>query len=130
MTEADDEMIGYESAKMVAGTGKATSKDITERNTRRIGINLEGDIPDRRRIRTKVNHMPVRPALITFQKSIGFGASVAIDDVPAEILGEGEKSVRAFTFDTAYRIEHLLKVARERMANGETDIRLNFSDAV
>jgi hypothetical protein len=72
----------------------------------------------------------MQEARVTFQKSIGPGAHVAIDDVPAQILGEGEKTVRAFTFDTAYRIEHLLKVARRRMADGETDIHLSFGDAV
>jgi hypothetical protein len=65
---------------------------------------------------------------ITFEKSIGPGASVHIEGVPASI--HGPKKIRAFGFDTAYRLEHLLKVARERMANGETEIRLNFDDEV
>jgi hypothetical protein len=45
MVEADDEMIGYDSARKVAGTGKASSKDISEYGTRRIGLNMEGAIP-------------------------------------------------------------------------------------
>lgn len=149
VAEADDEMIPYESAKKVAGTGQATSKDVTEGTGRWRGLNIEGDIPDRRRIRTKVSwlngyfvvtlhtvapwydlDMPVTAALITFEKSIGPGASVAIAAVPAEIRGDGEKTVRVFTFETAYRLEYLLRVARQRMAQGETEIRLKFDDDV
>jgi len=65
--------------------------------------------------------------LITFQKNIGPGVSVRIDGVPASI--HGEKKIRAFDRPTAYRLEHFLLAARERMANGETDIRFDFSDA-
>ena len=63
---------------------------------------------------------------ITFQKDIGPGVSVRIDGVPASI--HGEKKIRAFDRPTAYRLEHFLLAARERMANGETDIRFDFSD--
>ena len=55
IVEADDEMIPRSSVKRVAGRGKAMSKDVDERLERRIGINMEGDILDRRRIRTKVS---------------------------------------------------------------------------
>jgi chorismate synthase len=73
--------------------------------------------------------MPITHELVTFQKSIGPGISVAIDGVPAKIRGDREK-IRTFTFDTAYRIEHFLRVARERMANGETEIRFRFDEEV
>ncbi len=65
--------------------------------------------------------------LITFQKDIGPGVTVRIEGVPASI--HGEKKIRAFDRPTMYRLEHLLLAARERMANGETDIRFDFSDA-
>ncbi len=65
--------------------------------------------------------------LITFQKNIAPGVSVRIDDVPASILG-GEEKCHAFDTPTAYRLEHFLALARRRMANGETDIRFEFSD--
>ena len=73
--------------------------------------------------------MPIIHELVTFQKSIAPGVSVAIDGVPAKIRGDREK-FRTYTFDTAYRLEHLLEVARQRMANGETEIRLHFGDEV
>jgi hypothetical protein len=63
---------------------------------------------------------------VTFQKDIGPGVSVRIDGVPATIFGE--KRIRGFDRPTAYRLEHFLRAARERMANGETDIRFEFSD--
>jgi hypothetical protein len=55
IVEADDEMIPHASVRRVAGRGQAVSKDVDERSLRQIGINMEGDIPDRRRIRTKVS---------------------------------------------------------------------------
>ena len=73
--------------------------------------------------------MPIIHELVTFQKNIGPGVSVAIDGVPAKIRGDREK-FRTYTFDTAYRLEHLLGVARQRMAHGETVIRLNYDDDV
>jgi hypothetical protein len=65
--------------------------------------------------------------LITFQKNIAPGVSVRIDGVPASLRGDKEK-VHAFDTPTAYRLEHFLKAARKRMADGETDIRFDFSD--
>jgi hypothetical protein len=65
--------------------------------------------------------------LITFQKNIAPGVSVRIDGVPASILG-GEEKCHAFDTPTAYRLEHFLAAARRRMANGETEIRFDFSD--
>ena len=65
--------------------------------------------------------------LITFQKNIAPGVSVRIDGVPASELSGAEKCY-AFDTPTAYRLEHFLAAARRRMANGETDIRFDFSD--
>ena len=65
--------------------------------------------------------------VITFQKNIGPGVSVRIDGVPASVHGDKEK-FHAFDRSTAYRLEHFLRAARERMANGETDICFEFSD--
>ena len=65
--------------------------------------------------------------LITFQKNIAPGVSVRIDGVPASLRGDKEK-VHAFDLPTAYRLEHFLAAARKRMADGETDIRFEFSD--
>lgn len=64
--------------------------------------------------------------VITFQKSIAPGVVVRIDGVPAFVFGE--KRTRGFDCATAYRLEHFLRASRERMANGETDIRFEFSD--
>lgn len=65
--------------------------------------------------------------LITFQKNIAPGVSVRIDGVPASLRGDKEK-VHAFDTPTAYRLERFLAAARKRMADGETEIRFEFSD--
>jgi hypothetical protein len=53
--EADDESIPYGAVKSVVSRGKAASKDTDDAGgDRQIGINFEGSIPDRRRVRTKV----------------------------------------------------------------------------
>ena len=65
--------------------------------------------------------------LITFQKNIAPGVSVRIDGVPASVHG-GKETLHAFDRPTVYRLEHFLAAARRRMANGETDIRFEFSD--
>jgi hypothetical protein len=51
---ADDESIPYAAVNAVVIGGRAASKDTGEAGDRQIGINFEGSIPDRRRIRTKV----------------------------------------------------------------------------
>jgi hypothetical protein len=66
--------------------------------------------------------------VMTFQKNIAPGVSVRIDGVPASV--HGPEHIRAFDFDTAGRLEHLLALARTRMAGGETEIRFNFADDV
>jgi hypothetical protein len=65
--------------------------------------------------------------LITFQKNIAPGVSVRIDGVPASVRG-GTATFHAFDRATAYRLEDFLAAARQRMANGETEIRFEFSD--
>jgi hypothetical protein len=65
--------------------------------------------------------------LIAFQKSIGPGVSVRIDGVPASVRS-GTVTFHAFDRATVYRLEHFLAAARRRMANGETEIRFEFSD--
>jgi len=65
--------------------------------------------------------------LITFQKNLAPGVSVRIDGVPASVHS-GKVTVHAFDRPTVYRLEHFLAAARRRMANGETDIRFEFSD--
>jgi hypothetical protein len=65
--------------------------------------------------------------LITFQKNIAPGVSVRIDGVPASVRS-GKVTFHAFDRPTVYRLEHFLAAARRRMANGETDIRFDFSD--
>ena len=71
--------------------------------------------------------MPSVRELITFQKDIAPGVSVRINGVPAALRGDKEK-FHTFDTPTAYRLEHFLAAARRRMANGETDIRFEFSD--
>ena len=65
--------------------------------------------------------------LITFQKNIAPGVSVRIDGVPASVRS-GKVTFHAFDRPTVYRLEHFLAAACQRMANGETDIRFEFSD--
>jgi len=69
--------------------------------------------------------MVAQRELMTFEKTIGPGVSVRITGVPASI--HGTREIRAFDRRTAYRIESLLGIARSRMANGETDITLDFT---
>jgi hypothetical protein len=66
--------------------------------------------------------------VMTFQKKIAPGVSVRIDGVPASV--HGRENIRAFDFATASRLEHLLAVARTRMAGGETEIHFDFADEI
>jgi hypothetical protein len=52
--EADDEMIPQSAILGVVERAKRSSKDLGDDGSRQVGINFEGAIPDKRRIRTKV----------------------------------------------------------------------------
>ncbi|MEA2688094.1 MAG: hypothetical protein QOJ39_487 [Candidatus Eremiobacteraeota bacterium] len=72
--------------------------------------------------------MSKQDALVTFEKTIGPGVSVHVTNIPAEIVRcEGKEDLTLFDFDTSSRLQHLLRAARARMANGESDIILDFS---
>jgi hypothetical protein len=77
------------------------------------------------------NGMTLENAVVTFEKTIGPNIWVHITSTPAEIVHcEGKEDLTLFTFDTSRRLRHLLGIARGRMANGETDITIDFgSDA-
>ncbi|MDB5071543.1 MAG: hypothetical protein JWM87_2654 [Candidatus Eremiobacteraeota bacterium] len=67
-------------------------------------------------------------AVVSFQKSIGPGVSVRVAGIPAEILRrEGKDDVTLFDRETSSRLLRLLRIARARMAKGETDIHLDFT---
>ena len=53
--EADDELIPHPALWGVIERGRIRTKDRDPTGSRSIGINFEGMIPDRRRIRTKVS---------------------------------------------------------------------------
>ena len=72
--------------------------------------------------------MSKEDALVTFEKTIGPGVWVHVTNIPAEIVRcEGEADLTLFDFDTSGRLQRLLRVARVRMADGETDIVLDFA---
>ena len=52
---AEDEMISYPAVRRVIEHARITTKDTDKAGDRAIGINFEGTIPDRRRIRVKVS---------------------------------------------------------------------------
>jgi hypothetical protein len=52
---ADDERIPLAAVRRVIETARVRTKDIDQANERSIGINFEGMLPDRRRIRAKVS---------------------------------------------------------------------------
>ena len=67
-------------------------------------------------------------AVVTFEKSLGPGVFVHVAGIPAEILRrDGADDVTLFDRETSRRLLRLLRVARTRMARGETDIHLDFS---
>ena len=53
--EADDEMIPLPAIERVIEHARVRTKDIDPAGDRAIGINFEGTVPDRRRIRAKVS---------------------------------------------------------------------------
>ncbi len=55
VNEADDEMIPLRSIRHVVEHARIRTKDIDPAGKRSIGINFEGSLPDRRRIRAKVS---------------------------------------------------------------------------
>ncbi|HEV3087766.1 MAG TPA: hypothetical protein VGX96_11125 [Candidatus Elarobacter sp.] len=73
--------------------------------------------------------MTLENAVVTFEKSIGPGVFVHITSIPAEIVhADGKDDLTLFDVPTSGRLQHLLRVARGRMANGETDITIDFAD--
>jgi len=52
---ADDEMIPLSAVTRVVETTRIKTKDVDPASERSIGINFEGMLPDRRRIRAKVS---------------------------------------------------------------------------
>ncbi|MDQ6943994.1 MAG: hypothetical protein M3169_15965 [Candidatus Eremiobacteraeota bacterium] len=55
VNEADDELIPLTTIRHVVEHARITTKDIDSAGKRSIGINFEGTLPDRRRIRAKVS---------------------------------------------------------------------------
>ncbi len=53
--EADEEMIPHPAVRRVVERAKITTKDFDSTGERSVGVNFEGTIPDRRRIRAKVS---------------------------------------------------------------------------
>jgi hypothetical protein len=71
-------------------------------------------------------------AMLVFEKKLSADVTVHIRNIPGTFGVGGEHDTRKqfLSQDTAYRLEHLMKVARRRMAAGETDIEIDFSDDV
>jgi len=68
-------------------------------------------------------------AVVVFEKSLGPGVFVHVAGIPAEIIHcEGKDDLTLFDRDTSSRLLLLLRHARIRMAQGETDIHLDFAD--
>lgn len=70
--------------------------------------------------------------LLTFEKNLSADARVRIHNIPGSIRpgGEHDRSRQLIEPQTYRRLEHLMKVARRRMAGGETDIRIDYADDV
>jgi hypothetical protein len=70
--------------------------------------------------------------VFVFEKRLAPDVTVHIRNIPGRLGVGGEHDTRKqfIARDTAYRVEHLMKVARRRMAAGETDIEIDFSDDV
>lgn len=74
------------------------------------------------------NGMTLENAVVTFEKTIGPDIWVHITSIPAEIVHcDGKEDLTLFDRSTGARLQHLLRVARARMANGETDITIDFA---
>jgi hypothetical protein len=75
--------------------------------------------------------MTRRTAVVTFEKQLAPGISVHVTGMPAAIVTcPGKDDLTLFDKQTGFRLERLLAVARNRMANGETDIYVDFADDV
>jgi hypothetical protein len=70
--------------------------------------------------------------MLTFEKKLSPEATVHIGNIPGTLGVGGEHDTRKQFIEpaTARRVRHLVTVARRRMAAGETDIRIDFSDDV
>jgi hypothetical protein len=80
---------------------------------------------------SKRQQMTRGPAIVTFEKKLREGVSVRITGIPAHIVKrEDHDDPTLFDKKTGYRLERLLRFARSCMSAGETDIRLDFADAV
>jgi len=68
--------------------------------------------------------------LLTFEKKLSPAVTVRIYNIPGRIGVGGEHDYRKqfIKRQTAHRVEHLLKIARRRMADGETEIRLDYAE--
>jgi hypothetical protein len=65
---------------------------------------------------------------ITYSKSLADGVAVHITGVPATILHSASgEDVTMFKPGISTRLRQLKTIARARMANGETDITLDFT---
>jgi hypothetical protein len=81
--------------------------------------------------RSMQQQMTREPAIVTFEKKLREGVSVRITGIPAHIVKrEDHDDLTLFDKKTGYRLERLLRFARSRMSAGETDIRLDFADAI
>jgi hypothetical protein len=75
-------------------------------------------------------NMTREPAVVTFEKTIGPGVNVQITGIPAEVLRrDGYDDLELFDEETAGRVLGLLRLARTRMANGETDFHFDFAES-
>lgn len=75
--------------------------------------------------------MTLEPAVVSFEKQLGPGVSVCVAGISAEIVrADGHDDLTLFDRPTNALLQKLLRHARTRMADGETDIRLNFADVV
>lgn len=71
-------------------------------------------------------------AMFTSERRLSPEVTVRIRNIPGSIGIGGEHDTRKQFLEraTAHRVRHLMTVARDRMAAGETDIRIDFSDDV
>jgi hypothetical protein len=74
----------------------------------------------------------MRTATFTFERRLSPEVTVRIANIPGSMGVGGEHDTRKQFLEraTAHRVRHLVSVARDRMAAGETDIRIDFSDDV
>jgi hypothetical protein len=65
---------------------------------------------------------------ITVERELAPGVHVRIEHVPATFRGAGIERQPYFDQETANRLGLLLRLARQRMQTGETDIRISYAD--